>query len=62
MTAFLSLHDAVAEYVQDGAAVAMEGFTHLIPFVAGHEIIRQRKRNLHARTEQAHSGKATPHA
>src|SRR6266700_1420693 len=43
MTSFLSLHDAVAEYVQDGITVAMEGFTHLIPFAAGHEIIRQRK-------------------
>jgi hypothetical protein len=32
MTAFLSLRDAIAEYVQDGATLAMEGFTHLIPF------------------------------
>src|SRR5260221_4667347 len=46
MTVFLSLHDAVAEYVHDGASIAMEGFTHLIPFAAGHEIIRQRKRDL----------------
>jgi glutaconate CoA-transferase subunit A len=46
MTSFLSLHDAVAEYVHDGATVAMEGFTHLIPFAAGHEIIRQHKRDL----------------
>lgn len=46
MTSFLSLHDAVAEYVQDGITVALEGFTHLIPFAAGHEIIRQRKRDL----------------
>ncbi len=46
MTSFLSLHDAVTEYVQDGITVAMEGFTHLIPFAAGHEIIRQSKRNL----------------
>ncbi len=52
MTSFLSLHDAVAEYVHDGATVALEGFTHLIPFAAGHEIIRQ----------QAHTGKATPNA
>src|SRR5712691_4450604 len=41
MTSFLSLHDAIAEYVQDGSTVALEGFTHLIPFAAGHEIIRQ---------------------
>src|ERR1700681_2072876 len=46
MTAFLSLHDAVAEYVRDGITVAMEGFTHLIPFAAAHEIIRQQKRDL----------------
>ncbi|WP_111414984.1 CoA transferase subunit A [Billgrantia lactosivorans] len=46
MAEFLSLHDAVARYVEDGATVAMEGFTHLIPFAAGHELIRQRKRDL----------------
>jgi glutaconate CoA-transferase, subunit A len=62
MTSFLSLRDAVAEYVHDGAPIAMEGATHPIPFAAGHEIIRQQKRDLHARTERAHTGKATPHA
>lgn len=46
MAEFLSLHDAVARYVDDGATVAMEGFTHLIPFAAGHEVIRQKKRDL----------------
>jgi glutaconate CoA-transferase, subunit A len=46
MTRFLSLAGAVADYVHDGASVALEGFTHLIPFAAGHEIIRQGKRNL----------------
>src|SRR6266446_9495354 len=46
MTAFLSLRDAIAEYVHDGATLAMEGFTHLIPFAAGHEIIRQHKGEL----------------
>lgn len=46
MIAFLSLRDAVAEYVRDGDTVALEGFTHLIPFAAGHEIIRQGKRDL----------------
>jgi glutaconate CoA-transferase, subunit A len=35
------LHDAIASYVRDGDVLAMEGFTHLIPFAAGHEIIRQ---------------------
>lgn len=44
---FLSLHDAIRAHVPDGASVALEGFTHLIPFAAGHEIIRQGKRDLH---------------
>jgi len=42
----LSLRDAVRRHVHDGDVVAMEGFTHLIPFAAGHEVIRQRKRDL----------------
>jgi glutaconate CoA-transferase subunit A len=46
MPEFLSLPDAIAEYVHDGHTLALEGFTHLIPFAAGHEIIRQRKRDL----------------
>jgi len=41
-----TLHDAIAELVRDGDTVAMEGFTHLIGFAAGHEIIRQRRRDL----------------
>jgi glutaconate CoA-transferase subunit A len=41
-----SMHDAVAELVRDGDTVAIEGFTHPISFAAGHEIIRQRKRDL----------------
>jgi len=41
-----SMHDAVAEIVRDGDTVAIEGFTHLIGFSAGHEIVRQRKRDL----------------
>lgn len=40
------LSAAITEYVHDGDTVAMEGFTHLIPFEAGHEIIRQKIRNL----------------
>jgi glutaconate CoA-transferase subunit A len=44
---FLSLPQAVEEFVPDGACVALEGFTHLIPFAAGHEIIRQGRRSLH---------------
>jgi glutaconate CoA-transferase subunit A len=43
---FLTLNDAVSRYVHDGNEVALEGFTHLIPFAAGHEIIRQGRRNL----------------
>jgi len=42
----LSLKDAIADAVRDGDIVALEGFTHLIPFAAGHEIIRQRRRKL----------------
>jgi glutaconate CoA-transferase, subunit A len=42
----MPLADAVAELVGDGNSVALEGFTHLIPFAAGHEIIRQGRREL----------------
>ena len=41
-----SMRDAVADLVRDGDTVAIEGFTHLISFAAGHEIIRQKKRDL----------------
>jgi glutaconate CoA-transferase subunit A len=43
----MSLKDAIARHVEDGQSVALEGFTHLIPFAAGHEIIRQGRRRLH---------------
>jgi glutaconate CoA-transferase subunit A len=43
----LPLTEAIAAHVPDGASVALEGFTHLIPFAAGHELIRLRRRNLH---------------
>src|SRR5499433_3496811 len=46
MSRFLSLAEAVEEVLRDGDAVAMEGFTHLIPFAAGHEVIRQGRRRL----------------
>lgn len=46
MSEFMSLADAVAATVADGDTVAMEGFTHLIPFAAGHEIIRQGRQRL----------------
>src|SRR6476646_12260334 len=42
----VSMRDAVDRYVHDGDTVVIEGFTHLIGFAAGHEIIRQRKRDL----------------
>jgi len=41
-----TMRDAIAELVRDGDSVAIEGFTHLISFAAGHEIIRQRRRDL----------------
>ncbi|WP_030910445.1 CoA transferase subunit A [Streptomyces sp. NRRL F-5126] len=41
MAGVRTLHDAVADLVHDGDTVALEGFTHLIPFAAAHEIIRQ---------------------
>lgn len=46
MAQFVTLPEAISRYVHDGQMVALEGFTHLIPFAAGHEIIRQRRRNL----------------
>lgn len=42
----LTLSEAIARHVRDGESVALEGFTHLIPFAAGHEIIRQGRRDL----------------
>jgi glutaconate CoA-transferase subunit A len=41
-----SMSDAISELVHDGDTLAIEGFTHLISFAAGHEVIRQRKRDL----------------
>ena len=46
MAELLALDEAVARFVGDGDTVAMEGFTHLIPHAAGHEVIRQAKRAL----------------
>ena len=42
----MTLHDAVAELIRDGDTVALEGFTHLIPHAAGHEVIRQGRQDL----------------
>jgi glutaconate CoA-transferase subunit A len=47
MAAILPLAEAIRAHVADGACVALEGFTHLIPFAAGHELIRQGRRELH---------------
>ena len=46
MSEIVSLAEAVGRAVRDGDTVAMEGFTHLIPFAAGHEVIRQGRRDL----------------
>jgi glutaconate CoA-transferase, subunit A len=46
MAEIVSLAEAVRRAVHDGDSVAMEGFTHLIPFAAGHEVIRQGRRDL----------------
>src|ERR1700693_6354007 len=46
MAQFMSLAAAVEANIRDGDTVAMEGFTHLIPHAAGHEVIRQRRRDL----------------
>lgn len=46
MADLLPLGEAIARHLRDGDVVAMEGFTHLIPFAAAHEIIRQGRRDL----------------
>jgi glutaconate CoA-transferase subunit A len=46
LATILSLQEAIQEFVHDGAVMALEGFTHLIPSAAGHEIIRQGRRDL----------------
>jgi glutaconate CoA-transferase, subunit A len=46
MSKLLSLQEAITQFVRDGDSLYAAGFTHLIPFAAGHEIIRQGKRDL----------------
>ena len=46
MAEILSLREAIAKLVRDGDSVALEGFTHLIPHAAAHELIRQERRGL----------------
>ncbi|MCJ7623826.1 MAG: CoA transferase subunit A, partial [Anaerolineaceae bacterium] len=46
MSKLCTLSDAISRLVEDGDCIYAAGFTHLIPFAAGHEIIRQRRKNL----------------
>jgi glutaconate CoA-transferase subunit A len=46
MSKVMALAEAIARYVHDGDTIYAAGFTHLIPFAAGHEIIRQRRKDL----------------
>jgi glutaconate CoA-transferase, subunit A len=46
MAEIVTLAEAVRDLVEDGQTVALEGFTHLIPHAAGHELIRQGRRDL----------------
>lgn len=46
MAEILSLREAVRRFVHDGDSVALEGFTHLIPTAAGHELIPQDRKSV----------------
>jgi glutaconate CoA-transferase subunit A len=46
MAVIMPLREAIASFVHDGQTLALEGFTHLIPFAAAHEVIRQKRRDL----------------
>src|SRR3984893_18717738 len=46
MAEIVSLAEAISTFVRDGDIVALEGFTHLIPHAAGHELVRQARRDL----------------
>lgn len=46
MSKLMTMKDAIGRFVHDGDTIVIEGFTHLICFAAGHEIIRQRRREL----------------
>lgn len=45
-TKLMTMEEAIGRFVQDGASIVIEGFTHLICFAAAHEIIRQKRRGL----------------
>ena len=49
MAEIVTLQEAIAALVEDGDSLALEGFTHLIPFAAGHEVLRQGRRDLELR-------------
>ena len=46
MAEIIGLADGIRRLVRDGSVIALEGFSHLVPFAAGHEILRQRPRDL----------------
>jgi glutaconate CoA-transferase subunit A len=46
MSKIMTMKEAIGRFVKDGDLIVMEGFTHLIPFAAGHEIIRQHRKDL----------------
>jgi acyl CoA:acetate/3-ketoacid CoA transferase alpha subunit len=59
MAEIVSLSEAIAGLVHDGDSVALEGFTHLIPFAAGSELLRQGRRELGS-VPRAGSSSLTP--
>lgn len=46
MAEIVTLAEGIGRLVHDGSVIALEGFSHLVPFAAGHEIMRQRRRDL----------------
>lgn len=46
MAEFTTIKEAIHELIRDGDCIIMEGFSHLVPFAAAHEVIRQQRRNL----------------
>ena len=46
MAEFMTLKQAVSTHLEDGMFAAFEGFTHLMPYAAAHEVIRQNRRDL----------------
>ena len=46
MAEFMTLEQAVSTHLEDGMFAAFEGFTHLMPYAAAHEVIRQNRRDL----------------